>query len=213
MSDDFVDLIRDNYDRLASEYRAHVADELKNKPLDCELLLRFAAQTKGKGPTCDMGCGPGHIARFLHAAGVSVSGLDLSPKMVDQARKLAPDISFREGNMLALDLPDASLAGITAMYALVNIPQSSLPAAISEMYRVLQPGGLLLTAFHVGNEQIDVPELWGEKVTMPFFYLDPFEIRPLLERAGFVIEDVVERGPYPEIEFQSQRAYIFARKP
>jgi len=34
-----------------------------------------------------------------------------------------------------------------------------------------------------------------------------------METAGFVIDDVVERGPYaPEVEYQSRRAYIFARK-
>ena len=213
MSDDFVDRIRENYDRLASEYASHIYGELQNKPIDCELLRRFASQTNGKGEVCDLACGPGHIARFLRDAGAKVSGLDLSPKMLEQARKLSPDITFREGNMLALDLPDASLAGITAMYAYVNIPKESLPQVFSEMFRVLQPNGVLLTAFHVGIEQIDVPELWGEKVTMPFFYLDPAQIRRMLEEVGFVIDDMVERGPYPDIEFQSQRAYLFARKP
>ena len=55
-------------------------------------------------------------------------GLDLSPRMLDQARKLNPDILFREGNMLSLDIPEGSLAGITAFYAIVNIPSESLQA-------------------------------------------------------------------------------------
>ena len=213
MSDDFVDRIRENYNRLASEYTSHIYGELHNKPIDCELLRRFAKQTQGKVEVCDMACGPGHIARFLRDNGATVSGLDLSPRMVEQARKQSPDITFREGNMLALDIPDACLAGITAMYAYVNIPKESLPQIFSEMFRVLQSNGILLTAFHIGNGQVDVPELWGEKVTMPFFFLDPGHIRLMLEQAGFVIDDIVQRGPYPDIEFQSQRAYVFARKP
>lgn len=213
MKDDFVDNIRENYDRLAAEYTNHIYGELQNKPIDCELLRRFTAKTNGKGEVCDMACGPGHIARFLRDSGAAVSGLDLSPKMVEQARKQSPDITFREGNMLALDVPDNSMAGITAMYAYVNIPKESLPRVFSEMFRVLHPGGILLTAFHIGDEEVDVPELWGEKVTMPFFFLDPAQIRRMLEKTGFVIDDVVERGPYPDIEFQSRRAYVFARKP
>ncbi|HET6218015.1 MAG TPA: class I SAM-dependent methyltransferase, partial [Acidobacteriaceae bacterium] len=51
-----------------------------------------------------MGCGPGHVARYLRNAGVTVFGLDLSTGMLEQARQLNPDISFREGNMLALEL-------------------------------------------------------------------------------------------------------------
>ncbi len=213
MKEDFAEVIRENYDRLAAEYTAHISGELQHKPLDCQLLLRFAEMTRGKGEVCDMACGPGHVARFLHQAQAAVFGLDLSPKMVEQARRLCPEIRFREGNMLALDLPDESLAGITAMYAIVNIPRESLPQIFREMWRALKPGGVLLTAFHIGDGKVDVPELWGEKVTMPFFFLDPGQIQTMLVEAGFSIDEVVLRGPYPEIEFQSQRAYIFARKP
>ncbi len=213
MNEDFVEVIRETYDRLAAEYTVHISGELQHKPLDCELLLRFADMTRGKGEVCDIACGPGHVARFLHGAQAKVFGLDLSPKMVEQAQKLCPEVRFREGNMLALDLPDESLAGITAMYSIVNIPKEFLPGVFREMCRVLKAGGVLLMAFHIGDAQADVPELWGEKVTMPFFFRDPGQIRAMLEKAGMVVEEIVERDPYPEIEFQSRRAYIFARKP
>jgi SAM-dependent methyltransferase len=205
--------IRESYDRLAEEYARRIADELQHKPLDRELLDRFAQQTKRRGEVCDMGCGPGHVARYLRDAGASVFGLDLSPGMLEQARKLNPDISFREGNMLALDILDGALAGIAAFYAIVNIPKLSLPVVFREIQRVLQPGGLLLLAFHTGNEVLHEDELWGQKISMDFLLLQPSEIRVDLEVAGFTIEEVVEREPYPDVEYPSRRAYIFARKP
>jgi ubiquinone/menaquinone biosynthesis C-methylase UbiE len=205
--------IRESYDLLAEEYTRRIADELQHKPLDRELLDRFAKQTKGRGEVCDMGCGPGHVARYLRDAGASVFGLDLSPGMLEQARKLNPDIPFREGNMLALDIPDGALTGIAAFYAIVNIPKRSLPAVFREMQRVLQPGGLLLLAFHTGNEALHEDELWGQKISMDFFLLPPTEIKIDLEVQGFTIEDVIERDPYPDVEYPSRRAYIFARKP
>jgi SAM-dependent methyltransferase len=205
--------IRESYDRLAEEYARRIADELQHKPLDRELLDRFAQQTTGRGEVCDMGCGPGHVARYLRDAGASVFGLDLSPGMLEQARKLNPDISFREGNMLALDILDGALAGIAAFYAIVNIPKLSLPGVFREIQRVLQPGGLLLLAFHTGNEVLHEDELWGQKISMDFLLLQPSEIRVDLEVAGFTIEEVVEREPYPDVEYPSRRAYIFARKP
>ena len=159
-----------------------------------------------------MGCGPGHVAGYLRDAGASVFGLDLSPGMLEQARKLNPGIPFREGNMLSLNLLDASLAGVAAFYAIVNIPRQSLPIVFREIQRVLRPSGLLLLAFHIGDEVLHEDELWGQKISMDFQLLPPSEIKLDLENAGFHIEEVVEREPYPEVEYPSRRAYIFARK-
>jgi ubiquinone/menaquinone biosynthesis C-methylase UbiE len=206
-------LVRESYDRIAEEYARRIADELQHKPLDRQLLSRFAAQIRRGGEVCDMGCGPGHVAGYLKAAGVSVWGLDLSSGMVEQARKLNPDIRFREGNMLSLDLADGALAGIAAFYSIVNIPKSSLPAVFSEMARVLEPGGILFLGFHAGDEVLREEELWGFPISMDFFFFPASEIQKLLELAGLKVEEVVERDPYPEVEYQSHRAYIFARKP
>jgi SAM-dependent methyltransferase len=204
--------IRESYDRIAEEYTRRIADELRHKPLDRELLDRFAKQTKDRGDVCDMGCGPGQVARYLRDTGASVFGLDLSPGMLQQARKLNPDIPFREGDMLSLDLPDATLAGVAAFYAIVNIPRHSHPTVFREIHRVLQPDGLLLLAFHTGNEILHEEELWGQKISMDFLLLPPSEIKLGHEAVGFTIEEVIEREPYSDVEYPSRRAYIFAGK-
>jgi ubiquinone/menaquinone biosynthesis C-methylase UbiE len=213
MNDRITQLIRESYDRLADEYASRVFNELQHKPLDRELLDRFAANVAGRGEVCDMGCGPGQVARYLRDAGAAVFGLDLSPRMLEQARQFNPDISFREGNMMSLDVPDGTLAGIAAFYAIVNIPMETLPSVFREMQRVLQPGGLLLLAFHSGDEIIHEDELWGRPISMDFFLFQPLAIRHCVEAAGLAIEEIIERDPYPpEVEYQSRRAYIFARK-
>jgi ubiquinone/menaquinone biosynthesis C-methylase UbiE len=212
----FVDIsnpIRDNYDSVADEYARRIADELQHKPLDRQLLARFAAETAGHGRICDMGCGPGHVARALHEADANVFGLDLSPGMLDQARRLNPGIHFQLGNMLALDLPDHSLAGIVAFYAIVNLPAAVLPTAFGEMHRVLEPGGLLLLASHIGDEVRHTTTFLDRPFALDFFFWPPAVMRPLLEDAGLRVEEIVERDPYPEYEFQTRRAYYFARKP
>jgi ubiquinone/menaquinone biosynthesis C-methylase UbiE len=214
VKDDTTKSVREDYDRLAEEYARRLFNELQHKPFDRELLNRFAAEVKGLGDVCDMGCGPGHVARYLRDAGVAVFGLDLSAGMLEQARKLNPDIPFREGNMMALDVPDDSLAGITAFYSIVNIPKESLPSALREMERVLKPGGQVFLAFHIGDGVTGEDELWGHPISMDFFFYQPTEIQRHLEAAGLAVEDVIEREPYPpQLEYQSRRAYIFARKP
>jgi ubiquinone/menaquinone biosynthesis C-methylase UbiE len=213
MNDNITQSIRESYDRVADEYARRIFNELQHKPLDRELLNRFAAEVVGGGEVCDMGCGPGHVARYLRDAGTTVFGLDLSPRMLEQARQFNPDLSFREGNMMALDLQDGTLAGIAAFYAIVNIPQESLPLVFREMERVLQPGGLLLLAFHTGGEVLHEDELWGRPISLDFFFFQPLAIRHYIEAAGLAIEEIIEREPYPpEVEYQSRRAYIFARK-
>lgn len=213
MSESVTKSVGENYDCIADEYARRLFHELGKKPMDRELLSRFAAETAGRGPVCDMGCGPGQVARFLREAGAEVFGLDLSPGMVEEARRLNPDLTFLRGNMMALELKNDSLAGITAFYAIVNIAEESLPQVVAEMRRVLQPKGLLLLAFHTGGEVVRVGEMFGRPVAMDFFFYEPAVIAGMLEEAGLAVEEIVERGPYaPEVEHQSHRAYVFARK-
>ncbi len=207
------DSTRQGYDQIASAYAQQLFDELAAKPLDRALLDRLAATVHGE--ICDLGCGPGQIARYLDQAGAAVFGLDLSPGMVAAARERNPGLRFVEGDMLALALPDHSVAGIAAFYAIVNLPPDTLPQAFAEMHRVLAPGGTLLLSFHIGHaghEVIDVREMFDQPVALTFFFFEVAAIRALLEGAGFTIDEIIERGPYaPDVEHQSRRAYIFAR--
>jgi len=161
----------------------------------------------------DFGCGPGHVAKYLFDRGVTDSGLDLSPGMIEEARRLNPAMTFRAGNMLALDFPYNSLRAITAFYAIVNLPRESIETAFREIHRVLKPDGLLLLAFHVGNEVLHEDQLWDLKIAMDFYLLATDEITQLLKQTGFDLEEVTERDPYPEVEYPSRRAYVLARKP
>ena len=206
--------VQTGYDRVAEEYVRHCYDELRHKPMDRQLLDRFADCVRGAGLTCDFGCGPGQVARYLHQRGVAVCGMDLSRGMVERARQLNPGIEFRQGNMTALDVPDETWAGITAFYAIVNLPPADVVQALREMRRVLRPGGLLLLSFHIGEEILHVEDLWGCAVSLDFYFLRTEDVEGYLRSAGFTIDAVIEREPYaPEVEYPSRRAYIFARKP
>ena len=204
--------IRRAYDQVANQYALHLFNELEGKPLVRELLDDFARNVQGKGIVCDVGCGPGHVASYLWGRGVKeVCGLDLSPAMIETARSLNPEIAFVEGDLLALDVPDDAWAGAVALYAFVNLAREQLPTVFAELHRALQSGGLLLTAFHRGKEVKRVEEMWGVEIALDFRFFKTDEIVVLLRQAGFTIERVVEREPYPAVEYPSQRTYILAR--
>ncbi|MFF8884132.1 class I SAM-dependent methyltransferase [Streptomyces flaveolus] len=79
-------------------------------------------------------------------------GIDLSPGMIDVARRDHPGARFDVGSMTDLALADASVAGLVAWYSLIHIPDDEMSSVLSQFRRVLRPGGPLLLSFHVGDE-------------------------------------------------------------
>lgn len=202
--------LRASYDEVAAEYARRIARELDHKPFDRQLLDRFAEKFVADDIVCDIGCGPAHVAGYLHERGVNVVGIDLSPEMVTQARLLNPKLEIRQGDMLSLDIPDESWAGVVAFYSIIHIPRNDVVRALSELGRCLRPGGRLLMSFHIGDEVLHLEELWEHPVNMDFIFFRTDEMLGLLSEAGFDVEEAVERDQYPDVEYQSRRAYIFA---
>ena len=189
--------VQASYDLVADEYVRRIFDELEHKPLDRQLLDRFASRVRGVGPVCDMGCGPGHVARYLHERGVQVTGVDLSPVMVQHARTLNPGIEFKQGNMRSLDIEDEAWAGIAAFYSIIHIPRHEVALVLTELKRVLRPKGLLLLAFHMGDGVVHLDEWWGQRVSVDFIFFRTGEMAGFLESAGFEVGEIVEREPIP----------------
>ncbi|MGA2023287.1 MAG: methyltransferase domain-containing protein [Steroidobacteraceae bacterium] len=204
--------IASGYDAIAEEYVRHVFHELDGKPFDRDFLERFAASCPKDGLVLDLGCGPGHIGRYLARRGVRVCGLDISPRMVDLARQLNPGTNVLLGDMRSLPFERAAVAAIVAFYSIIHLPAAELRGVFDELFRVLQPGGTLALAFHVGDEVVHVEQLWGVKTSIDFQFFDPRGVRGALTAAGFELLECTEREPYASpIEAQTRRCYLLAR--
>lgn len=202
--------IRSNYDALASAYAQEVSSELDHRPLERELLQRFAQQCPGV--LCDLGCGPGHIAEFVSRFNRDVIGLDLSPRILNEAHGQNPEIVFLQGNMLELPFAEQKLAGIIAFYSIIHFNDEQVILALAEMHRVLQPGGRLLIGVHVGSEMVHTDELWGIPVDFDAIFFDLENLRGKLVLAGFIVIEIPKRNPHPDVEYQSVRGYIWAER-
>ena len=201
-----------SYDQVAAEYAEKFKYEMDQKPFDRACLDRLALEVGNLGPICDMGCGPGQIARYLHRKGVDTLGVDISPRMVTEARRLNPEIHFHQGDMLSLPDAENSWGGIAAFYCIIHIPREKIIDALREMKRVLKPGGMLLLTFHIGDEIKHLDEWWDKPVNLDFIFYQPAEMETWLQEAGYELEEALVREPNPEVEVATRRAYLFARK-
>jgi SAM-dependent methyltransferase len=202
--------IQESYDSAALAYVEHLASELAGKPLDRHLLHRFAEETRDRGPVADLGCGPGHVAKYLQALGVRMIGVDISPKMIECAKRLAPDVAFRVDDVRSLNFSDGEIAGVVAFYLIVHFEPTELEDVLREMRRVLEPGGVAFLSFHVGDGVIHRDELFGAPVNLDFRFHHTKEVISALEAAGLAVFEQIEREPY-EAEYPSRRCYLFAR--
>ena len=199
-----------SYDVVADEYAHRISQELEHKPIDRRLLDRFAESVAGRGQVCDVGCGPGHVTRYLHERGVDVFGIDLSPRMIEVAAKLNPGIEFAVDDVLALQVADASWAGALAFYSLIHLTREEIPVALRELNRVLRADAPLLIAFHEGEETVHLEEWWERPVSLDTYFFPVGWFSDQLVQTGFQVEDVVVRPPYAGVEVETRRAYIQA---
>jgi SAM-dependent methyltransferase len=93
------DSIARDYDRIAESYAREISGESTGKPLDRALLGYVANRAAGRGTVGDLGCGPGHVTRYLADLGADVIGLDLSPAMIRLACAAHPDLRFVVGDL------------------------------------------------------------------------------------------------------------------
>ncbi len=110
-----------------------------------------------------------------------------------------------------LPFEDASLAGVVCWYSLMFLPPSDRPAALSELARVVKPGGYLVTAFKAGDSQVRrAGRSTNLGVEFDVYWLSPDEVERRVVDAGFA---TVFRGRRPAEEQEgSAQGYLLARR-
>ena len=180
-----LDIVRASYDRVADNYVAMNMSDLSALPWLRAALAVFAEDVSGLGPVLDVGCGPGAITAHLAGLGVDVSGVDLSPKMVEHARRLHPGLRFAVASATELDLEPGSLGGILGWWSLFNLPRDVLPDVLASFARALVPGGHAIIGTHVGTGDVLRTEAYGGvPVTWTTHLWQPAQLLELVVAAG-----------------------------
>ncbi|MBF4995910.1 class I SAM-dependent methyltransferase [Nocardia sp. BSTN01] len=190
-ADGWLDETRRSYDTVATNYADLTRHLLDETPEERAALASFAdvVHTQGGGLVADVGCGAGRITAHLRQLDVDAFGIDLSPRMIEVARREHPDLRFEVGSMTNLALTDASMAGLVAWYSLIHVPDDELSSVFEHFHRVLRPGGPLLLGFHVGDEsQLKTQGYGGHPMHLYVYRRQHNRMRAWLDDAGFVVE-------------------------
>jgi SAM-dependent methyltransferase len=140
------DVIRHHWDRRAATFDEEAGHGLTHPDQRAAWLelLRGITSTE-RLDALDVGCGTGFLAGLLAELGHRVTGVDLSPGMIEQARKKAAaqglEIDFRVSDAAALGLASASYDLVVARHVIWNLPEPD--RGVQEWLRVLRPGGRL----------------------------------------------------------------------
>ncbi|MCU1295755.1 MAG: Methyltransferase type 11 [Acidobacteriaceae bacterium] len=168
----------------------------------------------------DVACGTGNLAVPAARKGAVVTGVDIAPNLIEQARARADQeglkAEFREGDAEQLPFPDAQFDTVMSMFGAMFAPRPDLVA--SELVRVCRPGGLIamanwtpegfvgksfaLTSRYVPPpEGIPAPVLWGKEEV----------VRERLGKFNRQVETVRRKAKF-EYPFDSKRVVEFFRR-
>jgi demethylmenaquinone methyltransferase / 2-methoxy-6-polyprenyl-1,4-benzoquinol methylase len=132
--------VRRMFDRIAPVYDA--MNHVMTAGLDRRWRrLTAEAVVRPGDDVLDACCGTGDLAVAAQAAGGDVTGLDFSERMLERARRKAPDIRWVAGDVLTLPFGDGSFDAATVGFGVRNV--EDLEAGLRELARVLRPGGRL----------------------------------------------------------------------
>jgi SAM-dependent methyltransferase len=178
--------------------------------------LADAARIASGDRVLDVGCGTGVLARAAAdrvAAEAQVTGLDRNAGMLAVARRLRPQIDWRQGDATQLPFPDGSYDVVVSQFALMYFPDRT--AALREMVRVLKPGGRLAVAvwgpYDRATSYVTLTEITQRRcgraaadvLTAPFALGDKGALIDLLRSAGLgdaVVELRDGTVTYPTID-------------
>lgn len=166
----------------------HILDET---PEERAVLALFAdlVRAQGGGQVADVGCGTGRITAHLRQLGLDVFGIDLSPGMIEVARRDNPGLRFELGSMTDLALDDASVTGLIAWYSLIHVPDDEIGSVLAHFRRTLRAGGPLLLGFHLGDEtKLKTEGYGGHPMKVHVHRRQHAQLITWLDDAGFTVE-------------------------
>ena len=212
MAEDYIEKTQRAY---AASPNKYVESTSEMVPMD-ELNQFIGLLPNQVSPVLDAGSASGRDAEAMVGAGIKAQGIDLSDELLDRARKLHPDIDFKKMDVRRLEFPDNHFGGVWSNAVLHHLEDGDLTKAISEMFRVLMPGGALCISLKEGEGSRWVEESFSSDLARFYNFKTAHQLEALLRDLGFKVVSSHTRnekemfGPdYRDLNW----VWVFANKP
>lgn len=185
MSDDHVAKTIDVYNAMADDYAKKLNDYAPRPEQE-----KFVSLLPKNATILDAGCGPGRDCEYFVKHRLKVTGVDLSEKLLDIARRRVPQARFIKQDLRALNFPSDSFDGIWACASLLHLHRAEAPLVLQNFFHLLKPSGILFIMVKAGSGEADVKESLSSNMVRHFTYFILKELKKLLEKAHFSVEEI-----------------------
>jgi SAM-dependent methyltransferase len=200
VADERKAIVEAGYDAVAERYLAWIG-RVEGDPRN-RFLEAFSQLLPDGAAVLDLGCGAGVPSTRRLAERFDVVGVDISTAQLRLARENVPTARFVHGDASTVSFPDASFAGVVALYVISHVPRDEHADIFRRVAGWLQPGGVFLAVLGAGG----LPDWTGEWLGVPMYFssFDADTNRSLLAAAGFdlLLDEIVEmREPDGDVAF------------
>ena len=205
MSEEQIKATIRSYDEIADKYVALY-------PYPSERINRFAKLIPKNGKILDAGCGPGFDTQYLAKRGFDLTGIDLSPKMIELAKKRVPQATYLNTDIRSLDFQPETFDGILAVYSLCYVPKTNIAKVLKDFHNFLKPNGFFYFAFQEGESRETIhPESLKPGNNLFLNIMSHAEVKNLLKTTGFKTIYLFSRPPQDK-DINFNKYYIIAQK-
>ena len=204
---------KEAYDKIYKSYKKTV----KSEGLDHPYIERFLGYLRPNQHILDAGAGTGFIANEIKALHkLNVTAIDISPKMVKQAKRDFPSLNYSQMDMRWLKFPRNNFDAIFANYSLIHIIEDDVEMTLNGFAKVLKPRGYLYLALQcpITSKQQGgyYPVVYKKKEHLFINLFEEKEIKKHLIKSGFKIICTDIRKPDKKTEFPFNKLFIIAQK-
>jgi len=188
--------VESGYDRMAEAYLS------TKDPEDPTMLAALEDLARGLPSTAailDLGCGAGiPVTRWLARRGYAVTGVDVSARQLELARRYVPEATFIKADMTDLAFGPETFDAVVALYAITHVPRAEQPALIADVFRWLKPGSAFLATWAVTGWEGEEDDWEGWGAAMRWSNHDLETNLGMLREVGFEVNSVETHGDEKE---------------
>ena len=185
MKHSFKRVVETGYDRVAERY---LASKDAEDPTTLAALEDLASELPPGAAVLDLGCGAGVPATRRLTQRFAVTGVDISARQLELARRHAPAANFLKADMTDLSFAPETFDAVVALHSIIHVPRAEQPALLGKVHNWLKLGGLFLATWALGEWEGEESDWEGWGAPMWWSHHDSETSLELLRGTGFAIE-------------------------